>query len=69
MAKESKESKENKPKETEIAGMKLSTWAKLINVCLGVGMVLFSVFSFFSIPTDVVDATPVLIVSFKIYEM
>ena len=65
MAKET----ENAPVEREMAGMKLSTWAKLINVGLGCAMVFFSVFSFFNVATDVLDASPVMIISFKVYEM
>ena len=51
------------------AGCKLSSWAKIINMCLGGLMVFYSIISFFSVALDVFDASPVLIISFKIYEM
>ena len=55
--------------EKEVAGCKLSTWAKVINMGLGVLMVIYSVFTFFSIALDIFDASPVIIVTFKCYEM
>ena len=35
----------------------MSTWAKVINMGLGVLMVVYSVFSFFSVALDVFDAS------------
>ncbi len=55
--------------EKEVAGCRLSTWAKVINMGLGVLMVVYSVFTFFSVALDLFDASPVLIISFKVYEM
>ena len=55
--------------EKEMLGCKLSTWAKVINMALGALMVFYSIISFFSVALDVFDASPILIISFKIYEM
>ena len=55
--------------EKEMCGFKLSTWAKIINMCLGALMVFYSIFSFFSVALDIFDASPILIISFKVYQM
>ena len=55
--------------EKEVCGCKVSTLVKLTNVVLGLLMILYSVLSFFTIVLDVFDASPVLIISFKCYEM
>ena len=58
-----------KKKEREACGIKLSTWAKIANMGLGVAMIVYSVLTFFTIALDIFDASPILIISFKIYEM
>ena len=55
--------------EKEVAGCKMSTWAKVINMGLGVLMVIYSIFTFFSVALDIFDASPVIIITFKCYEM
>ena len=55
--------------EKMMCGCKISMLAKLINVGLGILMIFFSIFSFFTIALDIFDASPVLIISFKCYEM
>ena len=49
--------------------MKISTWAKLINMGLGALMVFYSFMTFFTIALDIFDASPILIISFKVYQM
>ena len=56
---------ERKPKVW--CGMKITTWIQLFNVLIGVAIVLFSVFSFFTIPIG--DGQMVVAYSFKVYEM
>ena len=59
---------EKKP-EREACGIKLSTWAKILNMGLGVIMIVYSIMTFFTIALDVFDASPILVISFRIYEM
>mmetsp|Transcript_6236 Transcript_6236/g.8325 ORF Transcript_6236/g.8325 Transcript_6236/m.8325 type:complete len:163 (-) Transcript_6236:143-631(-) len=58
---------ETEPK--KCGGMQVSTWAKLINMGLGGLMVFYSVITFFTIAADILSSSPILIVSFKIYEI
>ena len=55
--------------EKEACGIRLSTWAKIVNMGLGALMVFYSVITFFTIAVDIFDASPVVIISFRIYEM
>ncbi len=55
--------------EKEVAGCKISTWAKFINMGLGALMVFYSIITFFSVALDIFDASPVIIVTFKVYQM
>ena len=53
----------------EWCGMKVSTWAKLINVALGSIMIIYSFMTFFSLAFDLISESPVIIITFKVYEM
>ena len=56
--------------EKEACGIKLSTWAKIANMLLGALMIFYSIITFFTIALDIFDdASFILIVSFRIYEM
>ena len=55
--------------EKEVCGMKLSTLAKVVNMLLGALMVLYSFLTFFTIALDIFDASPIIIITFKVYEM
>mgnify|MGYP000123658434 CR=1 FL=1 len=63
------DNKQQKAPEREACGIKLSTWAKIINMALGVIMIVYSILTFFTIAVDIFDASPVLIISFRLYEM
>ena len=66
MAKEKKEEKTEERKEKVIAGCRVSTWVKFVNMILGGLMIFYSVVSFWSIP---IDTTAVIIITFRVYEM
>ena len=55
--------------EKEYCGMKLSTWAKVINMGLGALMIFYSIFTFFTVLGAVFDVSAILVISFRIYEM
>ena len=55
--------------EKEFCGCKYSTLAKILNMGLGALMVVYSVFTIFSVALDIFDASPILTISFKVYEM
>lgn len=54
-------------KEKTVVCCKVSTWFKLVNMVLGGLMIVFSIFTFFSIdvPTDQL----IMVYSFKVYQM
>ena len=64
-----KEEETKTPAEREACGIKWSTWAKIVNMGLGVLMIFYSVITFFSIAVDIFEASPVLVISFRLYEM
>ena len=49
--------------------MRIITWAKALNMGLGALMIVYSFLTFFSIALDIFDASPILIISFKVYEV
>ena len=55
--------------EKEVCGCKISTIAKLINVCLGILMIFYSIFSFFTVVLDLTDKSFVIVITFRVYEM
>ena len=55
--------------EKEACGIKYSTWAKIINMVLGLVMIVYGVLTLFTVALDVFDASPILVISFKIYEV
>ena len=55
--------------EKEYCGMKLSTWAKVINMGLGALMIFYSIFTFVTVIGAAFDVSGILIISFRIYEM
>ena len=57
---------ETENKEREWCGMKISTWAKVTNMGLGVLMILWSVFTFFSIN---LGSEAVIAITFKAYSV
>ena len=58
-----------KTNEKEVCGCKISTIAKLINVCLGILMIFYSIFTFFSVAWDMWTSSPVIVITFRVYEM
>ena len=56
--------------EKEACGIRLSVWAKIANMLLGALMIFYSIITFFTIALDIFDdASFILIISFRIYEM
>ena len=55
--------------EKVIFGANASTWIKILNVILGCLMIFYSFFTMFTVVFDVFDASPILIVSFRVYEI
>ena len=55
--------------EKEVCGCRLSTLAKVINMVLGALMVLYSFLTMFNIAFSIFDESPIIIISFKVYEM
>ena len=56
--------------EKEVCGIRLSVWAKIANMLLGALMIFYSIITFFTVAFDLFDdASFVLILSFRIYEM
>ena len=58
-----------KTPEKEFCGMKLTTWAKVLNMALGAAMVTYSVLTIFTVALDAFSSSPILIISFRVYEM
>ena len=56
--------------EKEACGIRLSVWAKIANMVLGAIMIFYSIITFFTVALDIFDdASFVLVISFRIYEM
>ena len=52
-----------------ICGFEIAQFTRMINVALGAVMVVFSALTLFNIPSSLMSESPVLIISFKVYEM
>ena len=56
--------------EKEACGIRLSVWAKIANMLLGAIMIFYSIITFFTVALDIFDdASFVLVISFRVYEM
>ena len=55
--------------EREMCGCKLSTLVKIINMALGAFMCVYGVFTIFTVIGDFGSSSPILFISFRIYQM
>ena len=53
----------------EYCGARVSTWIKILNMILGILMVVYSVLTIFTVALDLFDETPILVITFRVYEM
>ena len=60
---------EQKAPEKEACGIKLTTWAKILNMGLGAAMVTYSILTMFTVALDAFSSSPILIISFRVYEV
>ena len=49
--------------------MRLTTLAKVVNMALGASMIIYSVLTIFTIALSALDSSPIIVISFRIYEV